>query len=168
MMMTVFRAILVVGLCGVLPGLVMGQVQVEGITVFGISAELAEGAEAIRSGDYRRGIRLTLLGLSAEVSPRQRAVALSNLCAAFTGDDQHEEAIRRCAAALELDPRRWQAYNNRALAYLGLGDLEAAERDVATGLSINPESTMLRRVQQLLDARRQAQHPQPAAPDTER
>ncbi len=144
------RRLLVLLLCSALfPVLVQG----DGRTVFGISQQLADGAMAIRSGRYSEGLRLTHRGLAFEISKGQRAAAYSNLCAGHAGLQQYPEAVAHCDTALTLEPRRWQAYSNRALAYLGMGKLDLASQDVGNGLAINPDSATLQRVQQLIDRR---------------
>ncbi len=54
--------------------------------------------------------------------------------------------------AIELDDRNWRIYTNRALAHLGKGRIDAAKRDLAKGLSLNPESQKLTRVAELIQA----------------
>jgi tetratricopeptide (TPR) repeat protein len=116
-------------------------------TIFGVNAQLADGATALSVGNYDEGIRLTKLGLSGPPKPEQRSAALSNLCAGFDGNEQYERALAHCTAALEINNRNWQAYTNRAVAYLGMGELEAAEVDISRAVALNPKSKKLRRVQ---------------------
>ncbi len=117
-------------------------------TVLGVNSQLADGATALTIGNYDEGIRLTKLGLNRPPKLNQRSAALSNLCAGFDGAEQYEQALTHCTAALEINRRNWQAYNNRAVAFLGLGDLVAAHADISRAVALNPKSSSLRRVQQ--------------------
>jgi len=121
------------------------------VTVIGVNPYLAQGADALEFGNYEEGIRLTLLGLKATTKPSDRIGALSNLCAGYVGTRDYKEALRYCNRALRLDDNHWRAYNNRGLAYLGLGDLKAAQRDVDAGLAINPSGRSLQVVQTMID-----------------
>ncbi len=120
--------------------------------VIGMNQYLSDGARALEIGDYEEGIRLTLEGLKFVTSPRNRVSALNNLCAGYTANRQFDEAMRNCDMAIELDDRNWRIYNNRALAHLGKGRIDAAKRDLAKGLSLNPESQKLTRVAELIQA----------------
>lgn len=119
--------------------------------VLGVSPQLADGATALTIGNYDEGIRLTKLGLKSPRMPSQRSAALSNLCAGFDGNEQFAQAITHCTAALEINERNWQAYNNRAVAHLGLGQLEAADADITRAVALNPRSKKLRRIQQAVE-----------------
>jgi tetratricopeptide (TPR) repeat protein len=116
-------------------------------TVIGVNPRLSEGAYALEFGNYEEGIRLTLEGLRASVRPNDRVGALSNLCAGYVGMQDYETALDYCNRALRIDERNWNAYNNRSLAYLGLGNIAAAERDLKKGLEINPNARTLKEVE---------------------
>ncbi|MDJ0929345.1 MAG: tetratricopeptide repeat protein, partial [Gammaproteobacteria bacterium] len=58
-----------------------------------------------------------------------------------------------CDEALRLRPRFWNAYNNRALAWLALGHLVNARADLEAGLALNPNSRNLEKVRVMLLAR---------------
>jgi tetratricopeptide (TPR) repeat protein len=75
---------------------------------------------------------------------------MSNLCAGFAGTREYDLALTHCSAAIQINDRNWQAYNNRALTHLRLGHLKAAQHDIDRGLEINPESGQLKRVQKLV------------------
>src|SRR5688572_33149627 len=104
-------------LCGIAGCLVWGPVagqrpeipeltqeQADSRTVLGVANEyLAAGAEAIRAGQYDDGIRLTKLGLNRPASPRDRAAALSNLCAAHAAKREPDTAIGYCTESLDIN-----------------------------------------------------------------
>jgi len=124
----------------------------ENRSVIGVDPLLAEGAEALRFGEYARGVQLTLEGLRGENGRRTRVAALSNICAGLAALGRHDEALGYCDEAAALSPGRWQVHNNRALALLGKGDLLAAQEAVAEGLRLNPDSQTLQRVAALIAA----------------
>jgi Flp pilus assembly protein TadD len=86
---------------------------------------------------------------------------MSNLCAGFAGTQEYNLAVAHCNAALEIDDSNWQAYNNRAFAFLRLGDLAAAQKDIDRGLELNPDSGQLKSVQKLV---REASIRKPSTP----
>ena len=119
-------------------------------TLLGTNPYLSDGATALQFGNYSEGVRLTRLGLKAPPQWSDRSAALSNLCAGFAGTAKYDEAIEHCTSAIEINDGNWQAYNNRAIAHVGLGNVKEAQQDVDRGLELNPESTELRSVQQLV------------------
>ena len=124
-------------------------------TVIGVNPDLSAGARALQMKDYEEGVRLTIEGLKFEASRRNRASGLSNLCAGYTALRQYDEAIDSCNQAIEIDNYNWHAYNNRALAHLGRGDLEAARRDLQAGQRLNPDSNKLLKVEEMIVAQEQ-------------
>ncbi|RMF98351.1 MAG: hypothetical protein D6727_03020 [Gammaproteobacteria bacterium] len=122
-------------------------------TTFGPNAELVAGAQALQMGDYADGVRLTLAGLAEVTERRQRAVGLSNLCAGYAGLGEYRKALAACNESLAINPRSWRSYNNRAIAYIGLGRLVEARRDLEAGRALNPDAAKLREVEALLRAR---------------
>jgi len=137
-------------LCCLIPAAAVQATEAHGRSVIGVNDELARGARALQVRDYAEGVRLTAAGLRAMHDRRDRLVALSNLCAGYVGLRQYARALAACDEALEINPRFWRAYNNRALAHLGLGMLAAARSDVAEGLAINPNSAKLLRSHDLV------------------
>ena len=119
---------------------------------FGVNAYLSEGARAMQLGDFAKGIQLTLEGLKSESLPSHRARGLNNLCAGYIAMRQYDEAIISCDEALKIDARNWRIYNNRALAHLGEGRIDAAKRDVKKGMSLNPESLLIYKVDAMIRA----------------
>jgi len=113
-------------------------------TVLGANESLAAGSRALQAGNYEAGIKHTLRGLQAEPARIHRARALSNLCAGYAGAGQYEQAVTACNEAIELNARNWRAYNNRALALIGLGRLHDSRRDLEIATSLNPDSQKLR------------------------
>jgi tetratricopeptide (TPR) repeat protein len=115
-------------------------------TVIGpTNPDLVEGSVALQSGEYERGVELTLAGLARPTNPRDRSAGLANLCAGYVALRQYDLALVRCSQALAIDPDNWRALNNRAGAWLGLGERAAALTDLRRGLAINPDASTLQR-----------------------
>lgn len=77
--------------------------------------------------------------LRAIVHKRDFVAAHNNLCALLLEDNRYEEALTACALTLELDPRAYHAYINRAKIYRALGDLEANLEDTRHALELAPD-----------------------------
>ena len=133
-----------------------GHAEDAATTIIGVNPRLSEGAYALEFGNYNEGVRLTLEGLRTSVRPDDRVGALSNLCAGYVGLQDYEAALRYCNRALRMDEKNWHAYNNRSLAYLGLGNTAAAQRDLERGLEINPQARTLKEVELRVEAAKQA------------
>ncbi|MBT76852.1 MAG: tetratricopeptide repeat protein [Gammaproteobacteria bacterium] len=122
-------------------------------TIIGTNPLLSAGANALRIGDFEEGVSLTLDGLDASMTPRQRAIAFSNVCAGYIGLRQFAKALETCDKALDLNDRNWRIYNNRALALLNAGRIVAAREDIKKGFALNPGSSTLAKVANLIKAR---------------
>ena len=125
----------------------------ENIVVFGPNQDLAAGAMALQVGNYDEGVRLTRRGLKIEKSSKDRATGLSNLCAGLVGLRLYAEALVSCDQSLALKDRNWHVYNNRALAFLGLGRVERARMDMNRGLELKPGAGKLLKVAEMINAR---------------
>ncbi len=90
------------------------------------AADFAE--KAIRSGD------LTL----ENVPP-----AYNNLCIALTGERKFSEAIDACNKAVELRPRQWSFYNNRANIYFYQGNFDRALAEYYKAMAFNSDGSVL-------------------------
>ena len=120
-------------------------------TVIGpANVDLSDGAEALRSGDAEAGVKLTERGMGVARNARERYAALSNLCAGYVMLRDYKTAMHYCDLAIEHNKRNWRAYNNRALAFLKSGNSAAAEQDLESGLALNPNSSSLRKVKELI------------------
>jgi tetratricopeptide (TPR) repeat protein len=131
------------------------QEQADSRTVLGVANEyLAAGAEAIRSGQYDDGIRLTKLGLDRPASPRDKAAALSNLCAAHAAKNEPDTAIGYCTESLVINEANWRAYSNRAYAYYLKRQFDRADADLDVALSINPNAKQMPQIRGMMNERR--------------
>ena len=71
----------------------------------------------------------------AEVAVRSRVALASAECHYA----QYEDAIQDYTRAIALQPDYYEAYANRATAYLRLGDLERGYVDASQSIKLNPE-----------------------------
>ena len=125
----------------------------ENATVFGPNPDLSAGAFALQMGDYETGVERTRIGLKTEKSRKDRATGLNNLCAGLVGLREYAEAIEACNASAEINGSNWRVYNNRSLAYLGLGRIELARVDLNRGLDLNPGARKLLKVADMINER---------------
>lgn len=131
------------------------QQQADSRTVLGVVNEyLAAGAEAIRAKQYDEGIRLTLLGLDRPTAPRDRAAALSNLCAAHAAKNQPAIAIGYCTESLTINASNWRAYSNRAYAHYLKRQFDQADADLDIALSLNPDARQMPQIRGMMNERR--------------
>jgi tetratricopeptide (TPR) repeat protein len=114
-------------------------------TVIGSNAMLSEGAAALLSGDWQRGIELTQLGLAQAVSQEDKAAGFANLCAGHAALRQFDKGLEYCNQSLEISDSNWRAWQNRAACHLGLGKIEESLRDLQRGLQISPDSDALQK-----------------------
>ena len=61
---------------------------------------------------------------------------LSALCSALTSIGEYQEAIKACSEAIDIFPSRWQALNNRGVAYYAWGKIDLALQDYRQALSL--------------------------------
>lgn len=128
-----------------------------------------EGARAVDRGDFLKGFELSTRALeSRELSPRNTAAALNNLCIALTGLQRTGEALDACNRAIRLEPGRWSFYNNRANVYFWMGEYDRALSEYTKALSIRPDEEILQNniaiiVRAQFDQRRRNRAPQAPA-----
>ncbi len=114
---------------------------------------LHNGAQALKAGDAKRGVPLTLRGLEVAQGPSEEKIAHANLCAGYLMLGQSETALVHCDWVLDRDARHWRTYNNRALVYLSLERFEESEADIRKGQELSPNSENLKEVKGMyLDA----------------
>ena len=120
-------------------------------TILGPSnPNLYHGANELLDGNAEEGVRLTLLGIQAVSSSRDRLTGMSNLCAGFIMLGQLETALTYCDKVLAENDGHWRAYSNRALAYLKLGQLEQAEQDLQSAEAIAPNARNVKIIRSML------------------
>lgn len=129
------------------PAMVRAQTPPENqaTTVIGANPDLSEGAAAMMSGDWQRGIDLTQAAITGVLTPGDRAAALANLCAGYAALKQYEKGIDFCSQSLQIDANNWRAWQNHAACNLGLGKIEESLQDIQRGLQLNPDSDALQK-----------------------
>jgi tetratricopeptide (TPR) repeat protein len=115
---------------------------------------LYAGSEALLARRYDEGIRLTKLGLELATVPRDRAAALSNLCAGYAAKNEPDVAIDYCTESLATNEGNWRAYSNRAFAYYLKRMFDEADNDLDKALSINPKARQIPQIRGMLNERR--------------
>jgi len=87
----------------------------------------------------------TIGGVEARI---RRYFGLSALCSALTATGELNEAIDSCSKAIDLYPRRWQALNNRGVAYYLSGQLDQALQDYNQALTtVQPSDALTELIQ---------------------
>jgi tetratricopeptide (TPR) repeat protein len=134
-----------------MPGLAAAQP--DSRTIVGSGNEfLSAGSFAIRAGQYDDGIRLTELGLKRyHPSPRDRAAAYSNLCAAWAAKGEPDRAIEYCDQSLRLSSNNWRAYSNRSYAYFLKGMFAEATIDIDSAAAINPDAYQVEQIRGMIN-----------------
>lgn len=114
-------------------------------TIFMHSAtEISAGKRALRKGNMERAIVLFEKGLKKRLPERTRVVGLNDLCIAYRLNGDFEAAKESCSKAINLNPRYWRAYNNRANIYHDEQNYLAALSDYEAALAINPKADVTR------------------------
>lgn len=97
--------------------------------------ELFGFIEYLRRTDFPRYIDLTGQDLEEIVN---KACEHYNHANTLVEQHKHKEAIMEYSTAIELCPPLYEAFDNRALTYMELGELDAAISDFEQSLRINP------------------------------
>lgn len=115
-----------------------GHMESTNKTVIGVrNIPLKNGADALLSGDYEEGVRLTHLGLTQALGVREEEAALSNLCAGYLRLGKYTTALQYCEILLARNEKSWRGYNNRALIYIKTAQWDKAEADLIKGEALN-------------------------------
>lgn len=117
-----------------------------GFTIGGASSLVNESARAVERRDWEAAVRLAdeaLHDSSIMMSPKGPPAAYNNLCIGYIGLAKFNEAIAACDKAVELDPRRWSFYNNRANIYFHLGQFDRALAEYYKAMAFNTSSRVL-------------------------
>lgn len=108
------------------------------------STEISEGAFLIDRGEIAKGVAVTKKAIEeGDLHYADLAAAYNNLCTANLAMKLYREARELCSDAIRLRPFMWQAYNNRANAYFGLGQWDEAIADYNRAVDIRPDMDVL-------------------------
>lgn len=113
---------------------------------------LVAGSQALSTGAYDEGIRLTHRGLERPgISDYERTTALANLCGAYAAKGEPDTAIEYCTQSLEVDAGNWRALSNRAYAHWLKGMHTEAESDLEAAAAINPGASQIAQIRGLIN-----------------
>ena len=126
------------------------------ITAIGIAAPLQaqmfapgngwvnDSAYALDRKQWDKGTLLAEQALkSGEVSPQNIPAAYNNYCIGLTGQRKFDAAIAACNKAVELQPREWRFYNNRANIYFYMNQFDRALAEYYKAMTFNPSGNVL-------------------------
>jgi tetratricopeptide (TPR) repeat protein len=108
------------------------------------NALVNESAYAVNMERWRDGVNLAEEALrSGEVTLENLPALYNNLCIALTGLRRFDEAIAACDKAVDMKPRQWSFYNNRANIYFYLGQFSKALAEYYKAVTFNPANRIL-------------------------
>ncbi len=112
---------------------------------FGVgNALMNQSAYALDRERWREGTDLAEQALkSGEVMLEDLPGAYSNLCIGLTGLRKFDDAIAACNRAVELRPRQWAFYNNRANIFFYLGQFDRALAEYYKAMTFSSGSNVL-------------------------
>lgn len=103
-----------------------------------------DSAYALDRKLWDRGADLAERALkSGEVSTDNLPAAYNNYCIGLTGQRKFDAAIAACNKAVEMRPREWRFYNNRANIYFYLNQFDKALAEYYKAMTFNPSGTVL-------------------------
>jgi tetratricopeptide (TPR) repeat protein len=108
------------------------------------NALVNESAYAVDMERWSEGVKLAEDALrSGEVTLDNMPALYNNMCIGLTGMRRFNDAIAACDKALELKPRQWSFYNNRANIYFYLGQFSKALAEYYKAVTFNPANSIL-------------------------
>lgn len=108
------------------------------------NALVNQSAYAMDREQWHQGVSLAEDALrSGEVTLDNLPAAYNNLCIGLTGLRRFDEAVSACNKALELKPRQWITYNNRANIFFYQGQFDKALAEYYKALTFSPSGTVL-------------------------
>lgn len=108
------------------------------------NALVNESAYAIRRERWRDAARLAEKALrSGDLTLENIPPAYSNLCVALTGERKFLEAMDACDKAVDLRPRQWSYYNNRANIHFYKGNFDRALAEYYKAMAFSSGGSVL-------------------------
>lgn len=124
-----------------------------------------DAAYALDREDWDRGATLAKEAIrSGELMPQNVPAAYNNYCIGLTGMGKYDEAMVACNKALEMRPRQWSFYNNRANIYFYLGQFDRALAEYYKAMTFSPgDDVLLQNIALTLRVRKIRNQSQPGA-----
>jgi tetratricopeptide (TPR) repeat protein len=108
------------------------------------SALINDSAVELDRGHFKQGVALAEDALhSGTVSAENYAGLYNNLCIGLTGLKRYGEALDYCNRALELKPRSWVFYNNRANIFFYQGQYDRALAEYYKAMTFSEGTSVL-------------------------
>ena len=103
-----------------------------------------EAAHALDRGHWSRGMGLAKQALkSGDLMPQNVPAAYNNLCIGLNGMGRFDEAMDACNRAINMRPREWSFYNNRANIHFYRQHYSQALSDYYKALTFSPGDDVL-------------------------
>jgi superkiller protein 3 len=103
-----------------------------------------DAARALDRGHWDKGVALVQQAIeSGELMPSNIPAAYNNLCIGLTGQRKFGEAIAACDRAVQMKPRQWSFYNNRANIYFYMGQYDKALAEYYKAMTFSPGDNVL-------------------------
>jgi tetratricopeptide (TPR) repeat protein len=124
-----------------------------------------EAAYALDRENWSQGTALAREALrSGELMPGNIPAAYNNLCIGLTGLGKYDEAMEACNKAVEMRPRQWSFYNNRANIYYYRGEYDRALAEYYKAMTFSPgDDVLLQNIALTLRVRKQRNPNAPAS-----
>lgn len=99
---------------------------------------VAKARTRLEAGKLDQARRLYRKALHTSLRISDRQAVFNDLCVLHNIEKDFDKARGYCTKALKMSPKDWRGFNNRGLAYYGLGQHEKAQEDFAQALALNP------------------------------
>jgi tetratricopeptide (TPR) repeat protein len=110
------------------------------------TALINDSAIELDRGHFRDGVDLAKKALGTGVIAAENYPGVyNNLCIGLTGLRRYDEALDACNKALELSPRSWVFYNNRANIYFYRGQYDRALAEYYKAMTFSNGTSVLMR-----------------------
>jgi tetratricopeptide (TPR) repeat protein len=116
-----------------------------------------ESAYALERENWRKGADLAQKALrSGELLPENLPSAYNNLCIGLSRLGKLDDAMEACNKAVNLRPRQWSFYNNRANIYFFQAQFDRALAEYYKAMTFSPgDDILLQNIALTLKARRE-------------
>lgn len=99
------------------------------------------GLEAVRTGDYERGVELLTTAIeSGDMADTNLTIAYYNRANAWFNLEEYERALDDLTKAIDRNPRFLEAFIKRGATYKELGEYRLAVADLTSALELNPNN----------------------------